>query len=302
MRGSPEGRRLGRVAGPRLPDREGRAGGARRRRHERVDDLHRLWRRLPLQGRQRRLQGLAGRPGKDLRPAVRGRLDFRGDLARAARRRVHHRPLHRLRHVRRRRARLPGDHSRHQVLRLGGCRRRSAGHRAHRGDDAGRHPQRLRSLHRGRGRCRRRHRQPAAIAADDLGEPARGSEGLPRRRCGARVAPAHRSRPVDEDRLRRQPGAGGRHHAGASAAHEPARREPPRDPRLSVRHGVVAPHRRNRILLQSHFRHDRRDAARDVPRLPARRLDGTELLRHRAVGRRHRLHRVVQRRDDLPGS
>ena len=41
----------------------------------------------------------------------------RGDLARAARRRLHHRPAHRLDHVRRRRARVPGAHPGDQVLR-----------------------------------------------------------------------------------------------------------------------------------------------------------------------------------------
>ncbi len=39
------------------------------------------------------------------------------DLARAARRRLHHRPAHRVDHVRRRRARLPGAHPADQVLR-----------------------------------------------------------------------------------------------------------------------------------------------------------------------------------------
>src|SRR5256885_1989771 len=79
-----------------------------------------------------------------------GLLDLGGDLSGAARRRLHHRPAHRLDHVRRRRARLPGADPGDQVLR----RRRHGDHRArHRADQpdgTGRDPRCLRSLHRRR--------------------------------------------------------------------------------------------------------------------------------------------------------
>ena len=138
----------------------------------------------------------------------------------------------------------------------------------------GRDPRRLRPLHRRRRGRRGRHHQPAALAADDLAQPARGPEGLPRRRRRARASlVAHRSRPVDEGRRRRQPGARRRHHAGAAAAHEPARRAADRRLRLPVRHRVVAPHRRDRLLVEPDLRHDRRHAAAHLPGLPAGRLD-----------------------------
>ena len=50
------------------------------------------------------------------------------------------------------------------------------------------------------------------------------------------------------------------------------------------------------------FGHDGGDAAADLSRVPRRRLDRPELLRHRALGRRHRLHRVIERRHDVAGS
>ncbi len=47
--------------------------------------------------------------------------------------------------------------------------------------------------------------------------------------------------------------------------------------------------------------HDDRDAPADLPHLPRRRLDRERLLRHGALGRRHRLHRGLQRREHVPG-
>ncbi len=64
-------------------------------------------------------------------------------------------------------------------------------------------------------------------------------------------------------------GADRRHHAGAAAAHEPARRLPDRRPRLPVRHRVVAADRRDRLVVESDLRHDGRDAAAHLPGLPA---------------------------------
>ncbi len=60
---------------------------------------------------------LEGRAEQGLRPAVQRRLGVGRDLARAARRRLHHRPAHRRDHVRGRRARVPGADPADQVLR-----------------------------------------------------------------------------------------------------------------------------------------------------------------------------------------
>ncbi len=97
LRRGAEGRRLGRVARRVVAVGQARARGARRRGDQRHDHLHRLRHRPRLQGAERRLQGLEGRAAEDLRRAVRGRLDLGGDFARAARRRLHHRPAHRRR-------------------------------------------------------------------------------------------------------------------------------------------------------------------------------------------------------------
>ena len=51
------------------------------------------------------------------------------------------------------------------------------------------------------------------------------------------------------------------------------RRDPHRRARLSVRDRVVAADRRDRLLVESDLRHDGRDAAAHVPRVPGDRLD-----------------------------
>ena len=112
VRRGPEGRRVGRVAGRFVGVGQTRARGARRRDDQRDDDLHRLRRRPRLQSAERRVQRLEGRAAEDLRRAVRGRVHLGGDLAGAARRRLHHRPPHRVDDVRRRRAGVPGADSR----------------------------------------------------------------------------------------------------------------------------------------------------------------------------------------------
>ena len=152
-------------------------------------------------------------PEKVFGAAAQGRLGRRRDLAGAARRRLHHRPAHRVDDVRRRRARLPGADPADQVLRRRPSRARSRpapsrSPRWARVRSAG-----LRALHRrGRGGGGRHH-QPAALAADHLAGPARRPE---RRAQRARPAPlglhdaAHRARPVAQVR-------GHRHRALAAA-------------------------------------------------------------------------------------
>jgi hypothetical protein len=71
--------------------------------------------------------------------------------------------------------------------------------------------------------------------------------------------------------------------------------------RLPVRDRVVAADRRDRLLVQSDLRHDGGHAAVHLPDLPAGRLDGRHLLRDGALGRRDRLHRLLERRHDLAG-
>ena len=132
----------------------------------------------------------------------------------------------------------------------------------------------LRPLYR-RGRSGgRRHRQPASIAADDLGQPRGGSEGYSRRRPRRGIASPHGSGSVDESRRVREHRARGGDHARSAAAHEPGGREPHRGARLSVRHRVLAAHRRDRLLVESDLRHDGGDAAVHLPRLPRARVDG----------------------------
>ncbi len=72
-----------------------------------------------------------------------------------------------------------------------------------------------------------------------------------------------------------------------------------RDVRLPVRHGLFAADRRNRLLVEPDFRHDRGHAAADVPRVlvfGTHRQDGHA---HRADRGRRGLHRRLERRHDL---
>ena len=133
-------------------------------------------------------------------------------------------------------------------------------------------PQRLRALHRRRRGRGGRHHQPVPLAADHLARPARGAA---RRERGARRGPAapHRARPLDAARARRHRRARRRDLARAAAPHEPARRGADRRARLPLRHGLVAPHRRDRLVVEPDLRDDGRDAAPHLPRLPRRRLD-----------------------------
>ncbi len=226
-----------------------------------------------------------------------------GDLAGAARRRLHHRPAHRVDHVRRRRA---------------GVSRADSG----RSSSSARAPPRPRSRP---ARCRsaRCRQTRSAAPTSSTSAPARlppaaSSACCVRcRRSGAACRRASRTsgaaRPPGTSVIRTERDLSMKVVVFGSlalvvaimlaraAAHEPRRRRADRRPRLPVRDRVVAADRRNRIVVQSDLGDDRRDAAADVPGLRARRLDRADLLRHRAVDRRHRLHRVVERRHDVAG-
>ena len=85
--------------------------------------------------------------------------------------------------------------------------------------------------------------------------------------------------------------------------------------RLPLRHGLVAAHRRNRLLVESDLRHDRRHAAAHLPGVPGRRLDRAAIYYVTAlsvggivciavVERRHHVagseDRLPRRRDAAP--
>ena len=59
---------------------------------------------------------------------------------------------------------------------------------------------------------------------------------------------------------------------------------------------VSSPDRRNRLVVKSDFRHDARHASLDVPCFSRPRLDGLAVSADRALRRRDRLRRFVQRR------
>ena len=82
---------------------------------------------------------------------------------------------------------------------------------------------------------------------------------------------------------------------------EPPRRAAYRRVRLFVRDCFVTIDRRDRVLIQSDFRNDGRDATFDLSYFFDRGLDRSALFRDRALHRRHRLYRCVQRRYDLAG-
>ena len=164
-----------------------------------------------------------------------------------------------------------------------------------------RHPQRVRAVHR---RGRRRHRRPGlagALDADHLerleGRPGWHQNG--KRRGGGR--PAYRRRHPDEMGRHRLPRHHRRHHVRHAAAHEFARRAADPRIRLFVFHRVVAVDRPGRLVVEPDFRHGGGHAAVHLSDLPADGLDRRALLRHRAVGRRHRLHRGQQRRHHVAG-
>ena len=109
-----------------------------------------------------------------------------------------------------------------------------------------------------------------------------GASARRTRRNGA----AHRTgSPYEICRLRLS-GLGRGHSGRPLPANEFRRGRPDPGLRLSFRDGLVADHRRNRIVLQPHFRHDRGDAHLDMPDLPAGRKERTGLFCHRAFGGR----------------
>ncbi len=71
--------------------------------------------------------------------------------------------------------------------------------------------------------------------------------------------------------------------------------------RLLLRHGVVAHHGLDRLVVESHFGHDDRDVDHHLPDLRRARMDRRCLRPGGAVGRRHRLHRGRERRQHVAG-
>ena len=98
------------------------------------------------------------------------------------------------------------------------------------------------AVHRRRCRSRRRGHQSVSSVADDLTWFETGTAGLPREgRCAIDTAHAERHS-VEVGRHRRR-GADGGDYAGTVAARQPDRCVPDRIVRLSIRDGVVSPHR-----------------------------------------------------------
>ena len=209
VRRGAEGGRVGRsrrAAASEAPSARWRSARRRRRRAPRrsspasasASSTRRDERRVPL---------VEGHAGESLRRAVRGRLDLGRDLARAARRRLHHRPAHRLDHVRGRRARLPRAHP---AIKFFGAGPRDAARpettRAHQGHA----PDAIRGaymLYIGAGAV-------AAggiisvlpLAADDLARPEGRTRRIMRGGSGGARGDVSRTdqRPVDEARAHRQ--------------------------------------------------------------------------------------------------
>ncbi len=278
----------------------GRPGGPAARavgRHH----LHRLRRRAGVQGGDVGVPRLEGHPRTRVHQALHRRLDLGRDLARTAGRGLHHRPQDRGHHVRGRRARVPGADPDDQVLRRAHRRTARPRHHPDRRHGPGPDPQRVRALHRRRRGRRGRHHLAGALAAHHLAR-AQGGPARRHRRARRRRPASHRARPADECGVHRHPRAGGGDRVRQAAPHEPARRRPDRRIRVPVRHRVLAPGRRDRLVVQPDLGHDRGDAAPHLPHLPRGRLDRRPLLRHRALGRRHRVHRGVERRRHLAGT
>ena len=111
LRRGAEGGRVGRVARERVRCREGDASPAARVR--RALGAKTIFAGFGIGLVYQTRDGRRSRAGRDMPEKVfgaplQGGVGRRGDLARAARRRLHHRPAHRVDHVRGRRARLPG--------------------------------------------------------------------------------------------------------------------------------------------------------------------------------------------------
>ena len=145
--------------------------------------------------------------------------------------------------------------------------------------------------HRGT-RCRASKTWPACLA--------------PRRRSADGSRAADRARSVDGRRAGRQPAA--RVSAGAVAESWaglvmawPARRGAGRRLWLLVRDRLLATDRRNRLVVESDFRHDGGHAAADVPDFSGARQDDEGRYADGADDRRRGLHRGLQRRHDGAG-
>ena len=218
-------------------------------------------------------------PDEGLRAAVHGRLGLGRDLARAAGRRLHHRPAHRLDHVRRRRARLPGADPGHQVLRPGGGRRP-------------RRPARCRSAEMGPDDIRDAYVLYIGAGAVAAGGIISLFRSLPTIWHGMKRRP--RRLPARTGRRRGHGGGRAPHRAGPLAQvrgrrhrrpdrHDPAAprslhmnllgRAADRRLRLPLRHRLVAPDRRDRLVVEPDLGHDGGDPAAHLPGLPGPRLD-----------------------------
>ena len=235
-----------------------------------------------------------------------GGLDRRRDLARAARRRLHHRPAHRLDHVRRRRAGLPGADPGDQVL-----RRRLTGAARARHDPDQPDGARTRSAAPTSSTSAPARWRPAASSACSARCRRSGSglQGRPRRlqrqrrRAAAAVAVAHRPRPVDEVVV-----LGGIvaliavDHAAPSSLHMNLV-----GALLIVVFGFLF------VTVSSRLTGEIGSSSNPISGMTVAtllltcliflvaRLDRADLLRDRALGRRHRLHRGLERRHHLAG-
>ncbi len=125
--------------------------------------------------------------------------------------------------------------------------------------------------------------------------------GAARRDAGARRAAAHRPGPLASTGRHRPHRPDGRHPFSPQPADEHPGRSHDRAVRVPLRHRLLPPHRRDRLVVQSDLRDDRRDASAHLPGVSGAGLDRADLLRHRALGGRDRLRGGLQRRHDLTG-
>ena len=72
--------------------------------------------------------------------------------------------------------------------------------------------------------------------------------------------------------------------------------------RIYICNRLVAPNRRDRFIIHSHFGYDGGYPSADLPDLSCGRLDRSALLRYRFVDRGHRVHCQFERRNHFAGS
>src|SRR5437764_5275088 len=247
---------------------------------------------------------MEGHPGKSFWRTIQSWVDLSGNFAGAVRRWLHHWAAHRFDHVCRRRARLPGADSGDQVFRSRNDDTAGAGNGSHQRDESVANSRRVRFVHRRGRRSRWWNHQLVPIAANDLARIERRPRGSSRRSKVDGRRAAHRSRHVDESRHGRHYRADRFDHAvpTVESSVQSDWRNSDRRVWLFVRNRVVAPDRRDWFLFESDLRHDRRDATAHMPDLFSDWLDGAELLHHRAIDWRHRLHRFFKWWHNFAGS